>query len=169
MPRPDATTVPFLILTALLVLGAAMLHWMPVRGYAVSCERTSQVVCSLERTEATGPTRTLVPLGEGASAVVRVQQPRRGHSRVLLYLEAPATSVFAAEFEDSDAYDTANAAAAQLNRVLRSSAPGQARIEVVPPPLYRWLAWGGLAFMALLILAGYRATRSRASASPAAL
>lgn len=161
MSSLDAKSAPLLLLpAALLLLAAAVLYWGPVRGYVVSCERTVQVVCSLERTEASGPTRTLVPLGTDASAVVRVQKLRRG-SRVLLYLEAPPQSVFAAEFEDGDAQATATAAAAQLNRVLHGSTPGPVRIEVTPPPLYRWLSWAVISFMGLLLLAAYRQARSR--------
>lgn len=162
--RSDARLVPYLVLTLLLGLGVAMLYLAPVRRYVVACERTERTTCVLERTGATRSYRTSVPLDEGASAVVRVVPQRRGGARVLLDLDTPARSVFAAEFEGEDASAAASQAAARLNRVLRGTGPASARVETVPPPLLRWLAWGGLGVMGLLILAGCRDVR-RAAAS----
>lgn len=154
----------FLFLGLLAVLAAAMLYWVPVRGYAVTCERTTALSCILERTEASGTSRTLVPLPTGAEAVVRILPRRRGPSRVMLELQAPDKSVFAAEFEGVDADSVAYEAAAKLNAVLRArAAPARARITAAPPSVYRIAAWSGLVVMGLIILAGMRDTRRRAS------
>ena len=161
MPRFDMKVVPYLVLTLLLGLGGVMLYKVPVHRYVVACERTTRASCVLEQTGASGALRTYVPLDPGASATVRVMPQRRGDARILLYLATPARAVFAAEFEGGDAADAATQAAEQLNRVLRAATPGKARVEAVPPPLLRWLSWGGLGFMGLLILAGYRETRRR--------
>jgi hypothetical protein len=72
--------------------------------------------------------------------------------------------VFAAEFEGADASSAAAVAATRLNRVLRDSAPAVARVEAVPPPVFRWLAWAGIGVMGLLVVAGYRHVRLRAAA-----
>lgn len=152
-------------LTLLLGAGAVMLHRAPVRGYVVTCERKSEVACTLEQERSTGVQRWEVPLDSGASAVVRVVQQRRGNTRVLLYLETPARAIFAAEFEGGDAADAATRAAHQLNRVLRGTTSGTARVEATPPPLLGWLAWGALGIMGLLIVTGFRdALRRRAAA-----
>lgn len=156
--------VPFLVLTLLLGLGTAMLYQAPVRRYVVACERTTRVSCILEQSRTGRAQRDLVPLDAGGSAVVRVMPQRRGRARVLLYLETPARSVFAAEFEGQDAAATAAGAAAQLNGVLQATTPMSARIEAVAPPLLRWLSWGALGVMGLLILAGYREARRRPAA-----
>jgi hypothetical protein len=153
-------TVPFLVLALLLGAGAVMLVRAPARRYVVACERTSQVACVLEQSRAAGTERWQVPLGPHDSAVVRVLPQRRGSERILLYLQSPTRAVFAAEFEGADAAATAATAAARLNAVLRGAAP-LARIEVVPPPLFRQLAWGALGVMGLLIVAGYREVRRR--------
>ena len=152
------------VLAVLCVLGTAMLYWAPVKGYAVTCERTTDLVCVLEQTGASGTRRTLVPLPAGAAAVVRILPRRRSASRVMLELQTPDQSVFAAEFEGADADRAADAAAAQLNTVLRArAATARARITVAPPPAYKIAAWSGLGVMALIILAGVRETRRRAS------
>lgn len=157
-------TAVFAVLAVLWVLGAAMLYWAPVRGYAVACERTTDLACVLERTGASGTRRTLVPLPGGAVAVVRILVQRRGASRVLLELQTPDQAIFAAEFEGADAGSAAEAAAAQLNTVLRAPvAPARARITAAPPPIYRIAAWSGLGVMGLIILAGVREARRRAS------
>lgn len=146
------------MLALLCALGAAMLYWVPVKGYAVSCVRTTDLACVLEQTGASGTRRTFVPLPAGAAAVVRIMPRRRGASRVILELQAPGRSVFAAEFEGADADSAADAAAAQLNAVLRArTAPARARITAAPPPVYKIGAWSGLAVMGLIILAGLRA------------
>lgn len=175
MSSPDVRTAPLFVLALLFGLGAVLLYRAPVRRYVVACERTTtQVVCVLERTTAGDETqRRRVPLGPdaAAAAVVRVMPQRRGPARVLLYLESPIrVAVFAAEFEGTDAAAAAEAAAAQLNQVLQpTSTPGvaAARIEAVPPPILRWVAWGGLGVMGMLILAAYRHLRTRAHASAA--
>lgn len=164
MPRLDAKLVPYFVLTLLLGLGIVMLYQVPVRRYTVACERTAQATCILERSRAGRAYRTSVPLDSGASAVVRLMPQRRGSARVLLYLETPVRSVFAAEFEGADAASAAAGAAAQLNEVLQGTTRTAARIEAVPPPLLRWLSWGALGVMGLLILAGYREARRRPAA-----
>jgi len=158
-------TVPFLILALLLGLGAVMLYRAPVRRYVVACERATQVTCDLEQATAVSTQRWHVPLGSDASAIVRVVPQRRGTARVFLYIESAAGAIFAAEFEGADASAAAGTAAAQLNRVLRASTPAVARVEVAPPPLFRWIAWGALGAMGLLVLAGYREVQSRARAA----
>ena len=50
----------------------------------------------------------------------------------------------------------AEAAAAQLNRVFSSATPASATIVVRPPAYFTWMIWGGLGFLALLVLAIYR-------------
>ena len=155
----------FACLTVMLVLGAVMLYRAPVRRYVVTCEHTSRLACGLEQTTSSGVQRWDVLLDTGASAIVRVVRQRRGNSRVLLYLATPTRTNFAAEFEGGNAVDAATQAADQLNRVLRGTTPGTARVEAAPPPLLRWFSWGALAVMALLIITGYRsALRPRAVA-----
>ena len=157
-------TAPFVVLALLFGLGALMLYQAPVHRYVVACERTTQVACVLEQARTAGTQRWHVPLGPDASAVVRVMPQRRGPARVLLYLASPTHAVFAAEFEGEDAAAVASGAAERLNRVLRGTTPMAARIEAVAPPLLRWLAWGALGVMGLLILAGYREARCRPGA-----
>ncbi len=158
-------TTPLLVLAILLGLGAVMLYRAPVQRYVVACERTTQVACILEQTRSVGTQRLRVPLGANASAVVRVVPQRRGTARVFLYLESMPDAIFAAEFEGKDAATAAEAAAAQLNRVLKASTPAVARVDAVPPQLFRWFAWAALGVMGLLVLAGYRDVRSRAPAA----
>lgn len=153
----------FLILALLCGLGALMLYRMPVQRYVVMCERTAQVSCVLEQTTSEKTQRWNVPLAADVSAVVRVVPQRRGPPRILLYLESAAGAIFAAQFEGADAADAAESAAARLNGVFRGSAAGYARIEAAPPPYYRWLSWGVLGVMALIILAGFRGVQSRAA------
>jgi hypothetical protein len=164
MPRLGATT-PFVVLAILLGLGAVMLYRAPIQRYVVACERTTHVACVLEQARATRTQRWHRSLGANASAVVRVVQPRRGTARVFLYIESAAGAMFAAEFEGNDADTDAEAAAAQLNRVLEGTTPGVARVEAAPPPLYRRFAWGALGVMGMLVLAGYRDVRARARAA----
>lgn len=154
--------VLFVVLAGLCILGAVMLYRAPVGNYAVACERTTVLSCVLERTDASGTRRTVVPLRDGAAAVVRILPRPRGTSRVMLELQTPSQSVFAAEFEGAGADSAADAAAAQLNTVLRArTMPGRARITVSPPPLYRIAAWCGLGVMGLIILAGVRGPGAR--------
>ena len=160
-------TVVVIVLAVLCALGAATLYWAPVRSYAVSCERTAGLACVLEQTGASGTHRTFVPLPEGAAAAVRIRPRRRGASRVILELQTPGQSVFAAEFEGADADSAADAAAAQLNTVLRApTAPALARITATPPPVYRIAAWSGLGVMGIIILALMRARVPLESAAP---
>jgi hypothetical protein len=160
-------TAVVVVLAVLCAVGAAMLYWAPVRSYAVSCERTAGLACVLEQTGASGTHRTFVPLPAGAAAVVRILPRRRGASRVILELQAPGQSIFAAEFEGADADSAADAAAARLNTVLRArSAPALARITAAPPPLYRIAAWSGLGVMGLIILALARTGVLPESAAP---
>jgi hypothetical protein len=162
-------TILFLVLALLLGLGAVLLYRVPVQRYVVACERTTAtppVVCILERARTTGTQRWQVPLGPDARAVVRIMPRRRGYGRVLLYLESAASkAVFAAEFEGAGAAVEAEAAAAQLNRTLSAAGPAVGRIEVSPPPIFRWAAWSALGVMGLLVLAGYRHTRLPARAA----
>lgn len=172
--RPDPRLLPLAILTVLLILGAALVYRVPVHRYVVSCERATTVVCDLEQIRTGGRARRWrVALDSGtAAAVVRIVAQRRGPDRVLLYLEAPGRDpVFAAQFEGADAPLDAEAAAARLNQVLRRSprrptaAPRAARIEAVAPAILRWVAWGGLGVMGLLILATYRQVRAQNAAA----
>jgi hypothetical protein len=162
-------TVVAVVLAVLCAFGAAILYWAPVRRYAVSCERTADLACGcvLEQTGASGTRRTFVPLPAGAAAVVRILPRRRGASRVILELQTPGESVFAAEFEGADADSAADAAAAQLNTVLRArNAPALARITAAPPPVYRIAAWSGLGVMGLIIFALVRAGALPERAAP---
>ena len=152
-------TVVVVVLAVLCALGAATVYWAPVRSYAVSCERTAGLACVLEQTGASGTHRTFAPLPAGAAAVVRILPRRRGASRVILELQTPGQSIFAAEFEGADADSAAEAAAARLNTVLRArTTPALARITAAPPPVYRIAAWSGLGVMGLIILALVRAS-----------
>lgn len=163
--RPDPRLAPLAILALLLCACAVMVYRAPMHRYVVACERTTRAECVLEQTGSEGTQRWRVPLGPDASAVVRVLPQRRGPARILLYLASHAQAVFAAEFEGGDAATDAAAAAAQLNHVLRASAPVAARVEVVPPPVFRWLAWVGLVVTGLLIGAVYWKVRSGAAAA----
>ena len=172
IPRSNASSSPlrrsstlksalFIVLALLWVLGACMLYWSPITRYVVTCERTVDLTCVLEQTRASRTRRTTLPLGNAATAVVRILPRRRSASRVLLDLETPQRSVFAAEFEGADADDAAYAASAKLNAVLRSrSGPERVRITAVPPSVYRIASWSMLVMMGLLIAAGYRETTS---------
>lgn len=156
--------VVVVLLSILWVFGAAMLYVAPVRNYTVTCDRTTDLRCVLERTEASGPRRTVVPLAEGATAAVRILPRRRGPSRVTLELHTPQEAFFAAEFEGANADSDADAAAAELNAVLRGrTAPAHARVVITPPPMYRIASWFGLAVMGLLILAIANGARGRAA------
>ena len=163
-------TAVFFVLAVSCVLGATMLYRAPIRGYAVTCERTTDLTCVLEQTRASGTRRTIVLLPRGAAAVVRIVPRRRGASRVMLELQTPDQSLFAAEFEGADADSAADAAAAKLNTVLRvRPAPARVRITVAPPAAYKVAAWSGLGVIGLIILAGVRQTRRRASVTSGGL
>jgi hypothetical protein len=156
-PPPPRVTKPLVaILLGLMLLGgAAMLLLAPVHGYGVTCRKAQQISCTIEREESGGIQASQVPLGPDAAAVVRVEPRRRGGSRVFLYLTSGSREAFAAEFEGGDAIDDAQAAATRLNRVFAASGAATERIEVRPPAYLRWLAWGTLGVMALLVLAIY--------------
>lgn len=143
------------ILLGLMVLGAAgMVHWGPVRGYAVACEKRAAIACVLERDTSEGTQRRHLALASDARAVVRVQPVRRGPARVLLYLASASGEVFAAEFEGNDATAAAADAATRLNQAFAAAGPAAARIEARPPAYLRWLLWSGVAFLGLLAWAG---------------
>lgn len=165
MSSIDLRRVLFLVFALLLGAAAVMVYRMPVQRYVVACERTTQVACTLEQATNTETRRWNVALGADATANVRLMPQRRGGPRVLLYLTSAAGAIFAAEFEGGDAVITAEAAAAQLNQVLRASTPGSTRVVAAPPSLFRWAAWGMLAVMGLLIIAGYRNVSSSEKAS----
>ena len=144
------------LLAAMLVGAAALAYWLPVNGYTVTCEKTEIVSCELQRETSSVSQTSQVSLGANASAKVKLQPRRRGASRVFLYVNSGSQSFFAAEFEDSAAVAHAEAAAAQLNRVFSSATPASATIVVRPPAYFTWMIWGGLGFLALLVLAIYR-------------
>lgn len=162
-PLPPRLTKPLVavLLAVMLLGGAAMLVRAPVRGYAVTCTKAQQISCTLEREESGGSQVWQVPLGADAAADVRVEPRRRGGSRVFLYLSSGSREVFAAEFESRTAIEDAQAAAAKLNRVFASGAMATARVEARPPAYPRWLAWGALVVMTLLVLAIYRSLFGR--------
>jgi hypothetical protein len=142
----------------LMAAGAALLHWGPVTHYAVECQRSSGTACVIERSKATGTAeRWNVDLGPDANATVRVIPRRRSGPSVYLYLHSNGNEIFAAQFEGSDAARDAEAAASRLNQVFSSNLSATARIEARPPAYFRWLSWGGLGVMALLIAALCRA------------
>lgn len=146
-----------IVLLGLMLSGAAaMAYWAPVHAYGITCSKAQQISCAIDRETAGGRDTWQVPLGAQAHAAVRVQPQRRGSDRVFLYLESPSQAVFAAEFEGSAAVSEAEAARAQLNQVFSSTGPASARIEVRPPSYLRWMAWGGIGFLGLLVLAIYR-------------
>jgi hypothetical protein len=146
-----------IVLLGLMLSGAAaMVYWAPVHAYGITCSKAQQISCAIDRETAGGVNSWQVPLGAQTHAAVRVEPQRRGSARVFLYLESPAQAVFAAEFEGSAAVSEAESACAQLNRVFSSTSPTSARIEVRPPSYLRWMAWGGIGFLGLLVLAVYR-------------
>jgi hypothetical protein len=155
-------STPFLILAVLCGAAAVMLYRVPVQRYTVVCEQATQATCDLERATSARTQQWHVTLGPDPTAVVRFAARRRGGPRVFLYLRSTTSEVFAAEFEGGDAATAAEAAAAELNRTFHASVPGTVRITAAPPPYLRWIAWGALAVMGLLVLAGFRSTRSSA-------
>lgn len=151
------------LLGVMLLGGAAMLLRAPARGYVVTCTKSPQISCMIERETSDGTHSWQVPLGSDAAAVVRVEPRRRGGSRVFLYLSSGSREVFAAEFEGGTAVADAYAAATKLNGVFVSGSMVTARVEVRPPAYLRWLAWGGLGVMALLVVVIYRELFRRAA------
>lgn len=132
--------------------GAALIHLGPIRGYVIACDKTQVITCVLQRDTAQGAKSWQVSLGADAAATVHVKPSRRGPSRVFLYLNSGAQSVFAAEFEDSDAVAQAQRAADRLNQVFSSPTPVSLRLELGPPPHMGALLWGGFGFFMLLVL-----------------
>ena len=82
---------------------------------------------------------------------------RRGSARVFLHLISGSQAVFAAEFEGGAAVVQAEEAAAELNRVFSSATPASVRVVASPPSYFRWLTWGGIGFLGMLVLVIYRA------------
>ncbi len=144
------------LLAAMVVGGVALIHFGPVHGYAINCDKALQITCILQRDTSQGPQSWRVPLGTSATAAVQVKTYRRSRPRVFLYLTSGDQSVFAAEFEDGDAVAHAHVTAAQLNQVFSSSTPASCHIEVRPPSYMRPLIWGGFGFFVLLVLFIYR-------------
>jgi hypothetical protein len=153
------TTALLAVLTLLAAGGAMMLLVGPPSRYTVACTRTGQAHCALEQERGDGTRRAVVPLATIDSAGTRFVPGRRGSFRVLLYLYAPQAR-FAAEFEGSDAGEDALAAAAQLNAFFARPQPADVRLDVTAPTLLRNLAWLGLGVTVLLVIAGYRVTRT---------
>lgn len=149
------------LLVTLLVGAIAVAYWGPVRGYAVSCEKASQVSCTLERETSRTVQKWQVPMGDEVSASVQVEPRRRGSARVLLYLHAGTERYFAAEYESASAEADARAAAAALNRLFHSPWPGSIRLEVRPPAYLWWGIWGGIAVLGLFVGILYRELTAR--------
>ena len=144
------------LLAAMVLGGAALIHFGPVHGYVISCDKTQQITCGLQRDTSQELQYWQVPLGASATATVQVKTNRRSRPRVFLYLNSDAQSVFAAEFEDGDAAAHAHATAARLNQLFSSATPASLRIEVRPPSHMKPLIWGGFGFFVLLVLVIYR-------------
>lgn len=155
-----------LLLGPLLVAAFAVACWGPVRGYRVECRKDVQIICVIERETSLANTAHRFTLGNDPKAVVRLQDVRKGPDRVLLYLVSSVGDVFAAEFEGGSALSEAEAAAARLNGVFAATQPGEARVEVAPSAYLRWMLWGAVAFLALLVLAAHRAMQAKTAATP---
>lgn len=168
-PLPPRLTKPVVavLLAVMLLGGSVMLFLAPVRGYVVACRKAQQIQCALERETSDGTRTWQLALGADATALVRVEWRRRGGSRVFLYLSSGSQETFAAEFEGDTAIADAQAAAAKLNRVFTSGGVASTRVEARPPAYLRWLAWGTLGIMALLVLAIYRELFRREDTAPA--
>jgi len=147
------------ILGLLTTAGAALVHWGPVRKYVIECERVSDLICTVERSEATGTRRWRFQFSPDTAATIRIVPRRRSSDDVYLYLRSAEHEVFAAQFESLDGVREAEAAAAQLNQLFQSTLPAKTRVEVRPPAYFRWLSWGALSFMVLLIAVAYRKQR----------
>lgn len=153
--------VALVLLVPLLAGAAALAFWGPVRGYDVRCTKDARITCTLGRDTASGATSHAFALASPARADVRVQPVRRGPDRILLYLVSAPHDVFAAEFEGTDAYAQAQAAAARLNALFAASEPGAVHIEVKPPAYLQWMLWAGVALLGLITGATYHALRPR--------
>ena len=157
------------LLAAMLVGATAMVYWLPVYSYVVACEKSEQVACTLERETSNGREIRKIALGTEVVATVNVQPRRRGASRVFLYLNSSSPAVFAAEFEGGSAVAEAETAAATLNSAFNSTNPVSARVEARAPSYLRWLAWGGICLLAMLVLVIFRElfrTERRSEDSP---
>ncbi len=144
------------LLAAMLLGAAAMAYWLPVKGYSVTCEKSAQISCEVQRETSNDHQTWQVALGTKAVATIKIQPRRRGSARVFLYLSSNSQTVFAAEFEDGAAAAQAEAAAAELNRVFSSVAPASVRVVARPPAYFTWLTWVGIGFLGILVLAIYR-------------
>lgn len=159
--RLNMRHVALVLLLPLLVGAAALAFWGPVRGYDVRCAKEARITCTLGRDTASGVTSHAFALASPARADVRVQPVRRGPDRILLYLVSAPHEVFAAEFEGSDAYAQAQAAAEQLNTLFAAGQPGAVHIEVKPPAYLQWMMWAGIALLGLITGAAHHALRPR--------
>jgi hypothetical protein len=157
-PPSIKITKPLLaVLLILMLFGAtALVIWGPVRSYGVNCQKADLISCEVRRETAREMNSWQLPMGPDAQAQVRLQRNRRGSPRVLLYLVSSTRQAFVAEFEGGAANENANEAAAKFNQLFASKTPATVSIEVRPPPYLRWMAWGTLAFAALMVLVVYR-------------
>lgn len=159
--RPSLAAIEratYIVLLLMLGAGTGIVWLLPVSSYAVRCTRSGAPQCALEQRRATGSTTMLVPLpaGDSATAAVKIVVPRRSGPRVLLYLQTPASSYFAAEFEGTDAGDSAFAAARRLNAFLATPAAPPIELVARPPAYPRRLAGVAIAVTALLVALAYR-------------
>ena len=67
--------------------------------------------------------------------------------------------------EGGSALSEAEAAAARLNGVFAATQPSEARVDVSPPAYLRWMLWGAVAFLALLVLVAHRAMKTKPAAT----
>ena len=145
------------VLLALMLVGIVVVAYcLPVKNYAVTCTKSEIIICVIERETFSRRESWQVALGAKAIATVKIQPRRRGSSRVLLYLNSSSKNVFAAEFEGSDAFVQAEAAAKTLNRAFSSLSPVSAHVVASPPVYFNWLIWGGIIFFGLFVLIIYR-------------
>lgn len=151
----------------MLVFAAVLVWRMPVGGYEIACEKSTQVKCALVRDTASGPTTYQVALAHDARAVVRIQPVRRGQPRILLYLHSAEQSIFAAEFESEDRVSDAHTAAARLNALITEPRPGSVLVQTRPAEYLVWGARAGMVLLALLVVVCWHALLAR-PASPAA-
>ena len=145
------------LLVLMVAGGAALIYFGPTRGYVIDCDKAQVITCVLQRDTSQGIKSWQVSLEADATATVHVKTSRRSASRVFLYLSSGAQSVFAAEFEDSDAVAQAHMAADRLNQVFSSPTLASLRLEVGPPSHMWILLWGGFGFFVLLVLVVFRA------------
>ena len=157
-----ARLAKFLLVGALLLFVAGATT-MLLRGvvveYAVTCTRVASARCTLARSGRlrSSARETIVPLVAIDSATVRHLSPRRGATRVFLYLDGRPAARFAAEFEGGDADDDASRAAHRLNAFFRQRDMQGVRVDAHAPRFIGILSWVALAVMALLVLVAVRA------------